>query len=755
MNTLIQNNRLSNNLAAPVCLLLLLATQGAAVAQSFSITNVAVPGADSLTVNALNLGGRLAGTYYTGSTPHAFVWENGVADGLNALGGTMSEAFAINRLNQVVGDAATVGDAELHGFLAVGHTLFDLGTLGGANSLATSVSDSGYVVGYSEIVGGSVDFHAFLRAGSGLIDLGTLGGSLSSASAVNNVGRVIGDSTIAGDLENHAFFYDGTLHDLGTFGGSYSTAAALNDSGLVTGESGVSAMESHAFLFDGTTVHDLGTLGGTFSSGYSINEAGDVAGDSLLAGDAQLHSFLYHAGVMQDLGTLGGTRSSAAQINNAGQIVGASEVAGGDGHAFLWQAGVMRDLNTMLPANSGWVLTDAYFINDNGQISGVGSFQGVVTWYLLTPRSQQNQPPVANAGPDQTVPSTSTSALVTLNGSGSSDPDGDTLQFQWFEGAQLLGEGATSTVTLALGAHTITLRVIDPSAASADDTVVVTVVDAAPPVFACPADQTASAGANGQTAVPDLLANLIATDNGTPAENLLKTQNPAAGTLLPCGNHPIVVTVADAAGNAASCMVGFAVVDVTPPVVQAPASVPVPSGSDCRAVVPDFSSVITASDNCTANADLRVSQEPAAGTTITGSQEVRVTVADQAGNATTVAVALEVADVTPPVINAVKANPCEILQTNRKMVPVKICVEAVDSCDPAPRSRIVSVTSSDPVIGHSDSTWQDWNVTGDLTLEVRAEVASSQTPRIYTICVACTDASGNTSKGHVKVQVSR
>lgn len=39
-----------------------------------------------------------------------------------------------------------------------------------------------------------------------------------------------------------------------------------------------------------------------------------------------------------------------------------------------------------------------------------------------------NSPPTANAGPDQTV---NLGAVVTLDGSGSADPEGDTVTYQW------------------------------------------------------------------------------------------------------------------------------------------------------------------------------------------------------------------------------------------------------------------------------------------------------------------------------------
>jgi hypothetical protein len=93
-----------------------------------------------------------------------------------------------------------------------------------------------------------------------------------------------------------------------------------------------------------------------------------------------------------------------------------------------------------------------------------------------------NRSPVANAGADQTVECAGSLTSVTLNGSGSSDPDGDVLTYEWREGTTLLGTGVTLNASLALGPHTITLTVSDPSNASSQDTVVINVVNTAPPV---------------------------------------------------------------------------------------------------------------------------------------------------------------------------------------------------------------------------------------------------------------------------------
>lgn len=92
-----------------------------------------------------------------------------------------------------------------------------------------------------------------------------------------------------------------------------------------------------------------------------------------------------------------------------------------------------------------------------------------------------NSPPVADAGPPQEVECTSPEgAQVTLDGSGSSDPDGDPLTFDW---SNTFGtaSGVMPVVNLALGRHEVDLLVTDPGGLTDMASVVVDVLDTTPP----------------------------------------------------------------------------------------------------------------------------------------------------------------------------------------------------------------------------------------------------------------------------------
>jgi hypothetical protein len=118
-------------------------------------------------------------------------------------------------------------------------------------------------------------------------------------------------------------------------------------------------------------------------------------------------------------------------------------------------------------------------------------------------------------------------------------------------------------------------------------------------VITCPASFTISADAHCQAVLPDLLAGLTVSDNCTPVAQLVKTQEPAAGTVLALGAHAVRLHVSDAAGNASACTVHVKVVDSTPPVITSATANPSVITQTNHVMVPVTVSV-AASDNCAA-----------------------------------------------------------------------------------------------------------------------------------------------------------
>lgn len=112
-----------------------------------------------------------------------------------------------------------------------------------------------------------------------------------------------------------------------------------------------------------------------------------------------------------------------------------------------------------------------------------------------------NHRPIANVGPDANV---STGSLITLNGTASSDADGDSLTYQWTITSKPSGSTATlssptsptnSFTADIAGTYLIQLQVNDGNLSSTADSLTVTVSTAnSAPVANAGADQTVVAG---------------------------------------------------------------------------------------------------------------------------------------------------------------------------------------------------------------------------------------------------------------------
>jgi hypothetical protein len=106
----------------------------------------------------------------------------------------------------------------------------------------------------------------------------------------------------------------------------------------------------------------------------------------------------------------------------------------------------------------------------------------------------------------------------------------------------------------------------------------------------------------------------------------------------------------------------------------------------------------------------------------------------------------------PPVIQSLTATPSVLGPPNHKMVPVTVTVDATDDFAIV-STRITGVTSNE----HSNpgSRGPDWEITGPLSVDLRAERSGRGHGRVYTITVECEDDGGKVTTGEVTVTVPK
>jgi hypothetical protein len=219
----------------------------------------------------------------------------------------------------------------------------------------------------------------------------------------------------------------------------------------------------------------------------------------------------------------------------------------------------------------------------------------------------------------------------------------------------------------------------------------------------------------------------------------------ASGTSFPAGTVTVNCFAFDFHNNYA-----FHSFDVTVtnglPVLTVPDNINVEATSPNGAVV---TFTATATDGAT------VTCTPPSGSTFPiGTTTVSCTATNPAGSDTEV-FQVRVRDTIAPILINVTANPNALWPPDRKMVPVTVSALAIDAGDASPTVTITGVTSNQPVNDVGDgNTSPDWEITGPLTVNLRAERSGSQ-DRIYTITIQATDDSGNSSTATLEVLVTQ
>lgn len=190
----------------------------------------------------------------------------------------------------------------------------------------------------------------------------------------------------------------------------------------------------------------------------------------------------------------------------------------------------------------------------------------------------ENQPPVANAGPDITLEQASRAGTqVMLNGT-ATDNVSTRFNFTWSEKGIVLATtpNATKTTlthTFNLGTHIVTLNATDEAGNTGSDNVTVKIIDTIPPVVNAGPDLTVEQESHAGTQVTlygnatDICStqfNFAWSENGV----ILGTQQNLTYTFN-LGTHIVTLNATDVSGNIGSDNVTVKVIDTTPPQINA------------------------------------------------------------------------------------------------------------------------------------------------------------------------------------------
>jgi len=281
---------------------------------------------------------------------------------LDLGGGSRSSALGINNSGQIVG-FSTLNNGDVRATLWYQGTVTQLASYGN-HGYALDINDSGTIVGFISAKN-TVHYDAVVWQGDNARYLTSLGTN-NRAEAINNNGLIVGIADSYGSSLKSVIWDGNSTNYLNIF----VNVNDINDSGQIAGN-----VDSNAVIVNDSVITTLNSLG-VYSKAEKINDNGQIVGFSSLNNGDQ-RATLWDGNIIPvDLGTLFGYNSYAFSINDSGQIVGSSTTITGSSRATLWHNGTTIDLNNFLSASvvdDGWVLNEAYDINESGSIVGTAS----------------------------------------------------------------------------------------------------------------------------------------------------------------------------------------------------------------------------------------------------------------------------------------------------------------------------------------------------------------------------------------------
>ena len=175
-------------------------------------------------------------------------------------------------------------------------------------------------------------------------------------------------------------------------------------------------------LDGGSTISDsmTFTFSGTDDSGVASFECDiDIGGFSACESPLDLTSLSdsFHNFMVRAIDNSGNTDSTPVSFSWTSSPVSEGDILVTDGSAGTSSLGALFSVD---PSGNRTIISDF----GNAAQGALGSFPSGVVIFPDT----NNQQPIADSGPDQTAIDGS---LVTLDGTGSSDPDGDSITYSW------------------------------------------------------------------------------------------------------------------------------------------------------------------------------------------------------------------------------------------------------------------------------------------------------------------------------------